>query len=91
MADWLKAAQNYERANNPTKSLKLFQKIGDEAIPQMIELIGKNKGQQSLIQNLIDYLYGEFGDGPKDPKWLLELYYSIGNISVIFILFYFIL
>lgn len=27
MADWQKAAQNYERANNSTKALKLYQKV----------------------------------------------------------------
>lgn len=30
--EWLKAAEHYEKANNPTKSLKLYFKAGDEYI-----------------------------------------------------------
>lgn len=31
--EWLRAAENYEKANNPNKALKLYMKVGEEVIP----------------------------------------------------------
>ncbi|KRX03337.1 hypothetical protein PPERSA_05695 [Pseudocohnilembus persalinus] len=80
---WVKSAENYEKANNPGKALKLYFKCGDSYIPQMIDLVSKHKDQALLVQNLNDYLGGELGDGPKDPKWLLELQQAIGNTKAV--------
>lgn len=30
-AEWLHAAENYEKANNPTKALQLYQKYADSS------------------------------------------------------------
>lgn len=76
---WDKAAKQYEEAKNPIKALKLYQKAGEEFIPQMLELVSKNKSQENLIQELLDYLMGEIDEQPKDPIHTYRLYRILGN------------
>lgn len=47
----------------------------------MIELVSRNKQQETLQQTLLDYLLGEIDNKPKDPIHLLNYYDSIGNIA----------
>jgi|JI9StandDraft_1071089.scaffolds.fasta_scaffold208260_3 WD repeat-containing protein 19 len=76
---WDKAAKQYELAKNPMKSLKLYQKAGEDFIPQMLELVSMNKSQENLIQELLDYLMGETDEQPKDPIHTYRLYRILGN------------
>ncbi|EAR82687.2 WD40 repeat protein (macronuclear) [Tetrahymena thermophila SB210] len=76
---WVKAAKHFEQAKNPTKSLKLYLKAGDQYIDDMIDLVCRNKQQESLQQTLLDYLLE--GEKPKDPIYLLKLYDKLGNIQ----------
>ncbi|EGR31945.1 WD repeat protein [Ichthyophthirius multifiliis] len=82
-AIWLKAAQHYEQTKNPMKSLKLYFKAGDMHIDEMIELVYRNKSQETLNSTLLDYLLGEVDGQPKDPIYLLKYYDRIGNINAL--------
>lgn len=73
----MKAAHHFEQAKNPTKSLKLYFKAGEDHIDAMIDLVGRNKQQETLQQTLLDYLLGEI-DKPKDPIYLLKFYNKMG-------------
>ena len=55
----------------------------------MIDLVVRNKSNEALVQSLLDYLMGEVDNVPKDPKFLLKLYFEIGNIKVIILILYF--
>lgn len=58
--------------------MKLYFKAGDTHIDDMIELVSRNKQQETLQQTLLDYLLGEI-DKPKDPIYLLKYYDKMGT------------
>ena len=76
---WDKAAGQYDLANNQLKALKLYIKAGETFITKMLELIEKNKTQEHLIQELLDYLMGETDGQPKDPIYTYKLYRILEN------------
>ena len=66
-SEWGKAAKQYEMANESSEALKLYIKAGTSRIPDMLELAAKNKSNENLVQELLDYLLGETDGEPKDP------------------------
>ncbi|CAK84014.1 unnamed protein product (macronuclear) [Paramecium tetraurelia] len=77
-----KAAFHFEKAQDPMKALRLYQKAGEEFINDMIDLVARNK-QDSLIQHLSDYINGDTDDIPKDPIFSLKLQKAIGNLQAV--------
>jgi len=61
--------------------LNLLIKAGEQYINEMIDLVTRNKQQESLTQSLLDYLMGEIDSSPKDLQYLKDFYFIIGNIQ----------
>jgi len=59
-------------------ALKLYLKVGEKAIDQAIEVVGKARSDQ-LTHTLIDYLMGESDNVPKDPNYVYRLHKALGN------------
>jgi len=46
----------------------------------MIDMVGRVK-IDALTHELVDYLMGEKGDGPKPPQHIFKLYIMLGKIG----------
>ena len=47
----------------------------------MLQLAAKNKSNENLVQELLDYLLGQTDGEPKDPIYTYELYKILENFK----------
>ncbi|PRP88379.1 WD repeat-containing protein 19-like [Planoprotostelium fungivorum] len=78
MVDLLTAGHYYSVCGQFQKALRLFLSMGDKAIDQAIEVIGKAKSD-ALTRQLIDFLMGDTDGIPKDPQYIYRFHMSLKN------------
>merc|ERR1719353_266187 len=73
-----KAAKHYSLCEEYQMALKLYLKVGEKEIDNVIDVVGKARND-ALTHMLIDYLMGEADNVPKDPKYIYRLHKALGN------------